>query len=54
MIGIENAFPVGPDLSNIEKFYNMGGRYMSLAIMATTSSLIPIPERPMAFTGMAV
>jgi membrane dipeptidase len=31
MIGIENAFPVGPDLSNIERFYNMGGRYMSLA-----------------------
>ena len=31
MIGIENAYPVGPDLSNIEKFYNMGGRYMSLA-----------------------
>jgi len=31
MIGIENAYPVGPDLSNIEKFYDMGGRYMSLA-----------------------
>ena len=31
MIGIENAYPVGPDLSNIEKFYNLGGRYMSLA-----------------------
>ena len=31
MIGIENAYPVGPDLSNIERFYNMGGRFMSLA-----------------------
>ncbi len=31
MIGIENAYPVGPDLSNIEKFYDLGGRYMSLA-----------------------
>lgn len=31
MIGIENGYPIGPDLSNIEKFYNMGGRYMSLA-----------------------
>lgn len=31
MIGIENSFSVGPDLSNIERFYNMGGRYMSLA-----------------------
>ena len=31
MIGIENAYPIGPDLSNIEKFYELGGRYMSLA-----------------------
>jgi len=31
LIGIENAYPVGPDLSNIEKFYELGGRYMSLA-----------------------
>ncbi len=31
MIGIENAYPVGLDLSNIEDFYNRGGRYMSLA-----------------------
>lgn len=31
MIGIENAYPIGPELSNIEKFYDLGGRYMSLA-----------------------
>ena len=31
MIGIENAYPVGLDMSNIEDFYNRGGRYMSLA-----------------------
>ena len=31
MIGIENAYPLGEDLSNIEKFYNLGARYMSLA-----------------------
>lgn len=31
MIGVENAYPVGTDLSNIEKFYKMGARYMSLA-----------------------
>ncbi len=31
MIGIENGFPIGNDLSNVEKFYNLGGRYMSLA-----------------------
>lgn len=31
MIGIENAYPVGLDLSRIEEFYQRGGRYMSLA-----------------------
>jgi len=31
MIGIENAYPLGEDLSNIEKFYNLGARYMSLS-----------------------
>ncbi|WP_394368520.1 dipeptidase [Aegicerativicinus sediminis] len=31
MIGVENAYPIGTDLKNIEKFYNLGARYMSLA-----------------------
>jgi membrane dipeptidase/D-alanyl-D-alanine dipeptidase len=31
MIGVENAYPIGEDLSNIEKFYDLGARYMSLA-----------------------
>jgi len=31
MIGIENAYPIGLDLSNIRKFQERGGRYMSLA-----------------------
>jgi len=31
MIGVENAYPVGTDLSRIEEFYNRGARYMSLA-----------------------
>ncbi|MBA6154155.1 dipeptidase [Gelidibacter maritimus] len=31
MIGIENGYPVGKDISNVEKFYDLGGRYMSLA-----------------------
>ncbi len=31
MIGIENGYPVGEDLSNVKKFYDLGGRYMSLA-----------------------
>jgi membrane dipeptidase len=31
MIGVENAYSVGLDLSNIKKFYNLGARYMSLS-----------------------
>lgn len=31
MIGIENAYPLGEDLKNIQAFYDRGGRYMSLA-----------------------
>ncbi len=31
MIGVENAYPLGTDLSNIEKFYRLGARYMSLS-----------------------
>jgi membrane dipeptidase len=31
MIGIENGYPVGTDIGNVKKFYNLGGRYMSLA-----------------------
>lgn len=31
MIGIENGYPIGKDIKNVEKFYNFGGRYMSLA-----------------------
>jgi len=31
MIGIENGYPIGTDLSNVKKFYDMGARYMSLA-----------------------
>jgi microsomal dipeptidase-like Zn-dependent dipeptidase len=31
MIGVENAYPVGMDLSRVEEFYNRGARYMSLS-----------------------
>ncbi len=31
MIGVENAYPMGEDLSNFEKYYNLGARYISLA-----------------------
>ncbi len=31
MIGIENGYPVGKDIENVKKFYNLGGRYMSLS-----------------------
>ncbi len=31
MIGVENAYPLGTDLSRIQEFYDRGARYMSLA-----------------------
>ena len=31
MIGVENAYPIGTDMSNFEKYYNRGARYISLA-----------------------
>lgn len=31
MIGVENGYSIGTDLSNVEKFYDLGARYMSLA-----------------------
>lgn len=31
MIGVENGYPIGEDLSNVEKFYDLGARYMSLS-----------------------
>ncbi|MCM5663313.1 dipeptidase [Galbibacter mesophilus] len=31
MIGIENGYPIGKEVANVKKFYDMGGRYMSLA-----------------------
>ncbi len=31
LIGVENAYPIGTDLSRIGEFFERGGRYMSLA-----------------------
>ena len=31
LIGVENAYPIGTDLSRIEEFHERGGRYLSLA-----------------------
>lgn len=31
MIGVENGYPIGTDLKNVEKFYDLGARYMSLS-----------------------
>ncbi|MDU8887043.1 dipeptidase [Yeosuana sp. MJ-SS3] len=31
MIGIENGYPVGLDINRVKEFYELGGRYMSLA-----------------------
>lgn len=30
-IGIENGYPLGTDIANVRKFYDLGGRYLSLA-----------------------
>lgn len=31
MIGVENGYPIGTDISRVKQFYDLGGRYMSLA-----------------------
>jgi len=31
MIGVENGYPIGTDISNVKTFYDLGARYMSLA-----------------------
>lgn len=31
MIGVENAYPIGTDMSEFENYYNLGARYISLA-----------------------
>ena len=31
MIGVENGYSIGTDINNVKKFYDLGGRYMSLA-----------------------
>jgi len=31
MIGVENGFPIGKDLLNVERFYNLGARYITLS-----------------------
>lgn len=31
MIGIENGYAIGTDIDNVEKFYDLGARYMSLS-----------------------
>lgn len=31
MIGVENGYPIGTDVNNVKKFYDLGARYMSIA-----------------------
>lgn len=31
MIGVENGYPIGEELSNVEKFYDLGARYITLS-----------------------
>lgn len=30
-IGVENAYPIGTDLSEVERYHELGARYISLA-----------------------
>lgn len=31
LIGVENAYPIGEEIANVQRFYDLGARYMSLA-----------------------
>ena len=31
LIGVENGYPLGTDIANVKKFYDLGARYLSLA-----------------------
>ena len=31
MIGVENGYPIGLDITNVDKFHKLGARYMSLS-----------------------
>lgn len=31
MIGVENGYPIGNDITNVEKFYNLGALYVVIA-----------------------
>jgi membrane dipeptidase len=31
MIGVENGYPIGTDLGNLQKFYDLGARYITLS-----------------------
>jgi microsomal dipeptidase-like Zn-dependent dipeptidase len=51
VIGIENGYPVGEDIGNIERFYDLGVRYITLTHIehnqlsdSTTMELDPVPE----------
>ena len=42
MIGVENAYPIGTDLSRIKEFHERGVRYMSLSHNGHSHFVIPI------------
>lgn len=55
LIGIENGYPVGTDLKNIQKFYNLGCRYITLSHAGHNqicSSSINIEDEPVADHGL--
>ncbi len=51
VIGIENGYPIGKDLSLVRRFYDLGGRYMTLAHGGhndIADSATPRPNEPEA------
>jgi membrane dipeptidase len=51
VIGIENGYPIGRDLSLVQRFYELGGRYMTLAHGGhndIADSATPRPDEPEA------
>lgn len=51
VIGIENGYPIGKDLSLVKRFYDLGGRYMTLAHGGhndIADSATPRPNEPEA------
>lgn len=55
LIGIENGYPIGTDLKNVQKFYDLGCRYITLSHAGHNqicSSSVNIETEPVADCGL--